>query len=267
MNCKICSMPSNQFSTAELRRRYAVTFFRCESCGFIQTEEPYWLNAAYSDAINPTDVGIISRNIMLATITKAVIFALFDGKKSFLDYGGGYGLLVRMMRDFGFDFYRYDKHCENLFARYFDGNVEGKVGYEVVTAFEVFEHLVDPLADINTMLQFSPNILFTTEIVPIEAPKPGSWQYYGLEHGQHVSFYTNQALSIIAARNHLNLYTDGRYIHLLTNRRMSPTLFHVVSRYKIASFLNLFIRRNSLLQQDYQKSLEIWKNDEGRQSE
>ena len=254
------------FSKVRLRERYEVSLFRCDSCGFIQTEEPYWFNSAYSDAINRSDVGVIRRNLMFSTITKAVILALFDEKKSFLDYGGGYGMLVRMMRDYGFDFYRYDKYCENLFARNFDGNIEGTVHYELVTAFEVFEHLVDPLADINAMLKLSPNILFSTEIVPAEAPKPGSWQYYGFEHGQHVSFYSIQALSIIAAKNHLNLYTDGRAIHLFTNRRVFPYLFYVVSRYNIASILNLLIRRDSLLQQDYQRSLENWKNNEGNQN-
>ena len=257
MNCKICSMPSTLFSKVTVRGRYEVDLFRCESCGFTQTEEPYWFNAAYSDAINHTDVGVIRRNIMFSAIAKAVILALFDEKKSFLEYGGGYGMLVRMMRDNGFDFYRYDKHCENLFARNFDGDIEGAVRYELVTAFEVFEHLVDPLADINTMLKLSPNILFSTEIVPVETPKPGSWQYYGFEHGQHVSFYTHRALSIIAVKNNLNLYTDGRAIHLFTRRRVLPYLFYLVSRYKFASFMNLFIRRGSLLQQDYQKSIEI----------
>ncbi len=255
-------MPSTSFSTATLRGRYKVAFFRCESCGFIQTEEPYWLNTAYLDAINHSDVGVVSRNIMLAAIAQAVISALFDQNKSFLDYGGGYGMLVRIMRDHGLDFYRYDKHCENLFARNFDGNAEGAVSYELLTAFELFEHLVDPLADINAMLKLSSNILFTTELVPPEAPKPGSWQYYGLEHGQHISFYTAQALSVIAAKNHLNFYTNGRTIHLFTNKRVSPYLFYAISRYKIASFLNLFSRRGSLLQQDYQKSLEIWKKSE-----
>jgi hypothetical protein len=260
-------MPSKLFSTTKLRGRYQASFFRCESCGFIQTEEPYWLDIAYSDAINDSDVGLVGRNIMLATITQAVIWTLFDQNRSFLDYGGGYGILVRILRDHGLDFYRYDKHCENLFARNFDGRTDGTVSYELLTAFEVFEHLADPLADINAMLKLSSNVLFTTELVPPETPKPGAWQYYGLEHGQHVSFYTAQTLSVIAAKNHLNLYTDGRTIHLFTSRKVSPYLFYAVSRYKIASLLNLFVRRDSLLQQDYEKSLDGREKNEGISSE
>jgi len=267
MNCKICTMPSMLFSRGKLGGSYEVAFFRCKSCGFIQTEEPYWLNTSYSNVINYSDVGMVSRNIMFAAITKAVILALFDEKKSFLDYGGGYGMLVRIMRDYGFDFYRYDKHCENLFAQNFDGNIEGAIHYELLTAFEVFEHLTDPLADISAMLKLSSNILFSTEIVPPELPKLDSWEYYGLEHGQHVSFFTVKALSIIAAKNHLNLYSDGRAIHLLTNRKVFPFLFYTVSRHKIASILSLIIRRESLLQQDYKRSLAIWENNEGKQSD
>jgi hypothetical protein len=36
---------------------------------------------------------------------------------TFVDIGGGYGLLTRLMRDRGFDFYWKDPHCENIFAK------------------------------------------------------------------------------------------------------------------------------------------------------
>jgi hypothetical protein len=260
MKCNICGAESTFFADGAILHKHRVAYFRCNQCGFIQTEEPYWLGEAYENAINSNDVGLVSRNITLAEITKAVISIFFDQKKSFLDFGGGYGMFVRIMRDRGFDFYRYDKHCENLFARDFDADLQADAHYELLTAFEVFEHLANPLTDIAAMLKLSSNIIFTTELIPSQIPKPDSWWYYGLEHGQHVSFYTVRTLSIIAAKNRLNLYTDGRAIHLFTDKRLSPLLFRVVSRYRIAFFLNQFIRLDSLRHQDYCKSLERTKS-------
>ena len=70
--------------------------------------------------MNIEDTGIIKRNILLAKRTSAILFFLFNKKESFLDYGGGYGLFVRLMRDGGFNFYWNDPFTENLFARGFE---------------------------------------------------------------------------------------------------------------------------------------------------
>ena len=74
----------------------------------------------------------------------------------FLDYGGGYGLFVRMMRDRGFDFYRQDIHCENILADQFDlMDLPAGSKFAMLTAIEVFEHLQDPVAELGYMLQLS----------------------------------------------------------------------------------------------------------------
>ena len=48
-------------------------------------------------------------------------------------------MLVRLMRDRGFDFRYFDLHGPNLFARGFELDHEQSV--DVVTALEVVEHL------------------------------------------------------------------------------------------------------------------------------
>ncbi len=255
MKCKICLSESVLFAEGVILHKNRISYFLCEHCGFVQTEEPYWLQEAYSEAINRSDVGLVSRNIVLAAKTKALIHAFFDPEKRFLDYGGGYGLLVRMMRDFGFDFYRYDSHCENIFAKGFDVDVQNPGQFELLTAFEVFEHLVEPLLDIDRMLSQSSSILFTTELVPRELPKPGNWWYYALDHGQHVSLYSIGTLSYIAEKYRLHLYTDGRTLHFLTKKRISDELFKILTHSKVAHLVNALIKRKSLLQDDYQKSI------------
>jgi hypothetical protein len=95
--------------------KYDVVYFRCASCGFVQTEEPHWLPESYSSAINDVDIGPINRAITSSRLLEGIILTSFDKAGKFVDYGGGHGVLVRLMRDRGFDFYWRDPHCENLF--------------------------------------------------------------------------------------------------------------------------------------------------------
>jgi hypothetical protein len=57
------------------------------------------------------DTGIMQRNLYLSKITAFILLLFFDCRKKFLDYAGGYGVFVRLMRDYGFDFYWYDKYA------------------------------------------------------------------------------------------------------------------------------------------------------------
>jgi 2-polyprenyl-3-methyl-5-hydroxy-6-metoxy-1,4-benzoquinol methylase len=247
--CHICDSGMNQFSQAQIMKKYSVKYYQCMHCGFIQTEEPFWLQEAYNDAITNSDIGMINRNITIEKITKAVIHCCFNSDGQFLDYGGGYGIFVRLMRDAGFNFYYYDRYCTNLFAKGFEGLVDGDK-YELVTAFELLEHLANPYQEIVEMLKVSNSILFTTDLLPTHNPKPGEWWYYGLEHGQHISFYTLKSLEEMAKKLGLNLYSNGSSIHLLTANEISP-IFKIISKYSVAKLVSWGIKRKSLLQQDY----------------
>jgi len=124
-----------------------------------------------------------------------ILLALFFNKNGkFLDFAGGYGVFVRLMRDIGFDFVLYDKYTQNLFAKGFEYNPSHKI--EAITTFESFEHFAKPMDEIESMLKISKNIIFSTELLPDPIPKPEDWWYYGLEHGQHISFYSKK-LSIL----------------------------------------------------------------------
>ena len=248
MKCKICCSESLKFAKARVLVKYDIDYFQCSNCGFIQTEEPYWIKEAYSSPIATSDVGLVFRNIMFSQMSNDIIFNFFDHEANFLDYGAGYGLFVRMMRDLGFDFYWYDKFCNNLFAQGFEAEEQGDVRYELVTAFEVFEHFVNPLAEIEKIIKYSRNILFSTELLPETNPRPQEWWYYALHEGQHISIYTRKALSLIADKFSLNLYSKGSSLHLLTEKEISPLLFDNLSSYEMQG-----LKKESLIEQDYLK--------------
>jgi hypothetical protein len=126
-----------------------------------------------------------------------------------------------------------------------------------MTTFEVFEHFVSPLDEIEQMLRRSRSILFSTLLLPPSNPAPGDWWYYALEHGQHVSIYTYRALATIAQRFGLQLYSNHSSLHLLTEKAISPLLFKLIFRRKLSALANLYLekrqKKKSLLEDDFFK--------------
>lgn len=230
MECKICQSPSKEIFYATILQKHSVAFYQCTTCQFIQTETPFWLDEAYSSAITKLDIGYVGRNFLLAEITKFILTNYLTKTGTFLDYGGGYGLFVRLMRDRGFNFYRQDVYCENIFANYFDISdldVARNQTFNVLTCFEVFEHLADPMKEIENMFKVSDSILFTTQLQPknrMESEK--DWWYFSTETGQHIAFYSKRTLQFIAKHFNCRMYTNRINLHLLTNRKFytNPTL-------------------------------------------
>ncbi len=247
MKCKICDAPATYFAKSLVLNEHLVNYFECPKCQFVQTETPYWLTQAYSAAIAGTDVGLVYRNNLYAPIVANILHHLYPGSARFLDYGGGYGLFVRMMRDRGFDFDWEDKYCQNLFAQEFECDPSIYQSYSLLTSFEVFEHLVEPRAEIERMLALAPEILFSTELMPSHRPKPGEWWYYALETGQHISFFNETTLRYLAKEYGLNFYTNGSALHLLTPRKLSSSTF-----FDLCQVESPKLHRPSLLSSDYQ---------------
>lgn len=217
MQSKITGGDSTLLFTAKILNKYDVKFYRCNDTGFIQSEEPYWLDEAYSSAITKLDVGLPYRNILLSDVISKILIKDFDYKGTFLDYAGGYGLFTRLMRDKGFNFYNTDKFCGNLFAEYFDlKDLPPNTAFELTTAFEVFEHLVNPVSNIKEMLAFSNNLVFSTELQPEKITSVNDWPYFSTETGQHIAFYNEVSLKAIADQLGYRFYTDGKFLHLFT---------------------------------------------------
>jgi hypothetical protein len=250
--CKVCDSLSRPFGTGRVLGRHDVRYYRCTSCGFVQTEDPYWLDEAYGTALIAADVGVAQRNIELAAVTQAVIQQFFRADRCFLDYGGGYGLFVRLMRDRGFDFRWHDRYAPNLLSQGFDAEPDSS-GFELVTAFEVLEHLDDPVPQVADMLRRGSSLLCTTRILPPSNPKPDEWWYYALSGGQHVSLFTLEALRRLAGRFGRRLVSDGVSIHLITTRPAAEWLFRLVTRQPAVGLLNRLRRRPSLVSSDFQK--------------
>ena len=248
MNCKICNKNNEVIFNGKVLNKYNIEYFHCTNCGFLQTEEAYWLEEAYTESINLSDTGIMSRNINLSKLSTVLIYVFFDKNKKFLDFAGGYGIFTRLMRDIGFDFYWNDKYSSNLVARGFEYDDSDKI--ELLTSFESFEHFEDPIYEIENMLKISKNILFSTDLVPNSIPKPNDWWYYGLEHGQHISFYRLETLEFLAKKYNLYLYTNNKNVHLLSEKKLNNFLFIMIfkmNRLPLFSLIKRQIKSKTLL--------------------
>lgn len=227
MNCNICNSESTRIFKEIVLSKYEVQFYVCSSCGYLFSENPYWLNEAYESAITNSDTGILTRNIQLAKKTSSIINFMFNKNGRFLDFAGGYGMFTRIMRDYGFDFYWMDKYCENIFAKGFEHQNDKIKPYEIVTAFEVFEHLVNPLDEMKEITFCGDNIIFSTQLLPSPIPNPGKWWYYHFEHGQHISFYTHKSLELLAKKFNLH-FISFKGIHFMTKEKINPFLLHFI---------------------------------------
>lgn len=162
-----------------------------------------------------------------------------------LDFGGGSGLLVRLLRDVGLESYWIDAYCENMFARGFEWHDSAHLKPSLATCFEVFEHLLNPLDSIRDMLEISPNLLFSTQLLPCAIPQycgDKQWWYYGFSHGQHISFYTRQSLEHIAKIYKLHFVSCGD-IHCFSVHKIHPKRFAFIVKMSHRGLFALCKRR------------------------
>jgi len=221
MKCRVCNSPSKDPIFFGFIFDQKVQYFDCETCGYVQTGNPTWLSKAYESPINSCDTGILRRNQWNVNLVLATLASLNSRFSRVVDYAGGYGILVRLLRDQGIDAFWSDPYCQNLLAIGFENKNKQAA---LVTAFEAFEHFVNPRLEIEKMLSIGSNILFSTELIAEPAPQPESWWYYGLSHGQHIGFFRERTLRYLARKFGMNLITDGARYHLLSHN--APHYLH-----------------------------------------
>ncbi len=88
--------------------------------------------------------------------------------------------------------------------------------------------------------------------MPNPIPKPQDWWYYGLDHGQHISFYSKKTFEFIANKYNLN-YANLGGLHLLSEKKISNLQLKVLKFGKFGLHKILKKRLKSKTWGDYLK--------------
>lgn len=241
--CRVCGSESN-FAFSQLVLGRPVRYFDCGDCGYVQTQMPDWLDEAYSSVINDVDTGIMSRNQLNVGRVVMTLLVLGRIQGRVIDHAGGYGILVRMLRDIGVEARWRDKYCENLVARGFEATGNG---YALLTAFEVFEHMVDPLQELTAMLDDSPSVLMSTELITSDRTPPVDWWYYGPEHGQHIGFFRPATLRWMSHKLGCHHASDGVSLHLFSRTPIPRGWLTLVNLRRLAPIAARFSLRSKTM--------------------
>lgn len=214
-SCRLCGGALSSRFVLPVIGKYDVRYSQCLDCRSLQTESPYWLGEAYARNLSNLDTGAVQRNLhnLAACYAIARLFRL----RNALDFGGGDGLLCRLLRDYGINCFVRDKYASPAYAQ---GFTEPDFRTpDLVLAFEVLEHLTDPAAQLEELFQADPPVvLASTDLFSTQAQ---DWWYLAPESGQHVFFYSRQALQLIAAKYRYELMVSGGFILFVKPARLT----------------------------------------------
>lgn len=191
--CRLCGKVSRFKFELEVLAKYRVGYYECSACGSLQTEQPHWLNEAYAIPGVHIDVGQAARIIQTWIRMCYLLESIgFKADRRCVDYGGSSGLLTRLMRDAGYDYFSYDAFDSSKYANYFALERLESCSPELVSAFEVFEHFPDPSDALTRILTTQPGlVVFSTQFYEGQGK---DWDYLVPSCGQHVFFYRERAL-------------------------------------------------------------------------
>jgi SAM-dependent methyltransferase len=141
----------------------------------------------------------------------SAFFGDFSDSFSHLDYGGGNGLMTKLLCDSGWRSTSYDPFNEKNI------DVDQLGRYDLITAFEVFEHVADIKAlmlDLQRLLSANGVILFSTALSDGNIPDDQrlTWWYASPRNG-HISLFSKKSLLSLSKRNRFNLASNWIELH------------------------------------------------------
>lgn len=206
--CRFCGADARLLGVQRVLRRYDVGYYRCPGCDLIQTQWPFWLDEAYGTALSAFDTGAVARTRSCRDLVLSLAWLLGVGPDDpCLDYGGGHGILTRALRDDGYNFHWHDPYASNLLARGFEGQPDSR--YSLLTCFEVLEHLPDVSEGLEALFAPGHDHLLVSTVLHLGHRE--NWWYYCPEAGQHVAFFSQRTMRLVAERYGYNAIVTPRY--------------------------------------------------------
>jgi len=210
---KSCEEARGLFVPLSLRPVY---YYRCTACGFVFAPEICsWSKEQFRDEIyneeyirfDPdfveirpaANAGMLSRS-----------FHAFRERLKILDYGGGQGRMADLLSKVGFDASCYDPF-------YDEKPDQLAADFDLITAFEVFEHTTAPrqlVEDVVGFLKPDGVFLFSTLVSDgnIKENSRLSWWYASPRNG-HISIFTQKSLQLLGDQFGFQLLSFSPGVH------------------------------------------------------
>ena len=240
-SCRFCNNETDFLCSSEILT-FSATYTICITCKSVQVDSPHWIGDVHRKAISSFDVGLVSRGVSASKLISVFFFLQRELTIIGIDWGGGTGLLTRLLRDLGLNFKTHDKYATNIMAEGFSADDDlANEEYDAVSAIECMEHLENPVSQLLNSVSGTSYFIFTTEILPDPLPDPAKkeWWYYMPDSGQHITFASKKGLDILAKRLNFRYNTTFGSIHVFSNKKVRWTTKYILQ--------NRFLRLIALL--------------------
>jgi SAM-dependent methyltransferase len=143
-----------------------------------------------------------------------------------LDYGGGSGILANTLNEANFQSVSYDPFVDR------QTNIEALGRFDLITAFEVFEHVPDVqqlMANLQTLLAPDGIVLFSTLLSDgnIQPNQRINWWYASPRNG-HISLFSKKSLALLARHHSFNFgsFSVGFHVFFTTVPTWANHIIH-----------------------------------------
>lgn len=189
------------------------------ACGFCFCPEiAAWSQELFEHHIYNEDYELVDPDYLLARPRAnaeflAQLFSIHGKRIRHLDYGGGSGSMAQRLRGRAWKSTSYDPFVNKGVSP------ESLGKFDLVTAFEVFEHVPDPQVLMKSLAErLNPNgvILFSTLLSDgqIHPGQKLDWWYAAPRNG-HISLYSRNSLHLLAQQHGFNLASRDVGLHLM----------------------------------------------------
>jgi hypothetical protein len=206
--CRLCGSLAQFSFQKRILSKHDIKYFHCQSCGALQTEEPYWLEEAYQPINEQLDTGQFIRSLHNAAFLDAITSQLNLSNEPLVDYGCGSGLTARILRDVGINAYGYDTFSTPRLLMGFQ--TETIDGASIINLCEVAEHFPHPKSSFEHIFSCNPKIVVVQTGI-FDKPNE-NWDYLAPEHGQHIFFYSEKTVSFLAKAHQMAAFFIHGYI-------------------------------------------------------
>lgn len=229
VRCPVCSGRASYLDSVDLNKsceeanglklpkaNVLIRYYLCDQCRFCFAPEfGSWTFSDFERRIYNDEYELVDPEyrFMRPHNNAGILIERFGNSDiSHLDYGGGSGLLSKTLSKHGWNSQSYDPFVNQ------DVDVEDLGQFDLLTAFEVFEHVPDVnalFADLKTLLKPDGLLFFSTLLSEeeISRGKPLTWWYAAPRNG-HISLFSKESMRICMQKNNLQFASFSPAYHI-----------------------------------------------------